>query len=160
MKDGRHDIEDQPRAGRPSSSSTPEMIAQVRELVDIDPHLTIEEIALILDISTGSVHAILHDSLEFNKISARWIPKLLSKEQKMKRVSCSKKLLAEYEHCDPRRLYEIVTGDETWIKFTETTRKQQSKYWLPKNSYTLKRPVRTLESPRFCIAYFSMRMVL
>ena len=43
-------------------------------------------------------------------------------------------MLQKYDHCDSRPLYEIVTGDEIWIKFTETTRKQQSKSWLPKNS--------------------------
>ena len=33
-------------------------------LVSIDPHLSIEEIALTQEISSGSVHIILHDVLE------------------------------------------------------------------------------------------------
>ena len=89
VKEGRHGIEDQPRAGRPISSSTPEIITQIQELVGIESHLTIEEIGIILDISSGSVYSILHDTLDYKKISASWIPKLLTKEQKEK-VSCSK----------------------------------------------------------------------
>ena len=71
VKEGRHDIEDQPRSGRPISSSTPEITAQIQELVDIVPNLTIEEIAIIFDISTGSVNSILHDTLDFRNISSR-----------------------------------------------------------------------------------------
>ena len=37
------------------------------------------------------------------------------------------KQLRKYDHSDSRRLYEILTGDETWIKFIETTRKKESK---------------------------------
>ena len=92
VKEGRHDIEDQPRAGRPISSSTSEIITQVHELVCNDPHLTIGEIGIILDISSGSVHSILHDTLDYRKRSARWIQKLFTKEQKEKKVSCSQNL--------------------------------------------------------------------
>ena len=51
-----------------------------------------------------------------------------------------KKLIKKYEDCDRRRLYEIVTGDETWIKFSEPERKERSKAWLPKNSIPLTKP--------------------
>ena len=50
-------------------------------------------------------------------------------------VSCANKLLKEYRGCDSRQLYEIVTGNETWVKFSEPQRKQQSKCWLPTGSY-------------------------
>ena len=83
-----------------------EIITQVQELVGMDPHLTIEEISVFLDFSSGAVHSILHNTLDCRKMSARWVPKVLTKEHKEKRVSCSKKLLREYYHCDPRRLYE------------------------------------------------------
>ena len=90
VKEGRCEIEDRPRTGRPISSSAPEIITQVQELVGMDPHLTIEEIGMILDISSGAVHSILHDTLDYRKMSARWVPKVLTKEQKEKMVSCSK----------------------------------------------------------------------
>ena len=82
VKEGRHGIEDQPRAGRPISSSTPEIITQVQELVGIDLHLTIEEIGIILDNSSGGVHPILDDILDYRKISARWIQKYSQKNKR------------------------------------------------------------------------------
>ena len=54
------------------------------------------------------------------------------------------KLLRKYDHCDPGRLYEIVSVDETRIKFTESTRKQQSKSWLPKIPTPRKGPSRLI----------------
>ena len=118
VKEGREDIEDEARSGRPKSASTSGTIAIVEELINDDPHLSVIEIAETVDISTGAVHHILHDVLNLRKVSARWIPKLLTKDQKKQRVSCAKKLIKKYEDCDTRRLYEIVTGDETWIKFS------------------------------------------
>ena len=82
VKEGWHGIEDQLRAGRLISSSNSEIINQVQKLVGIDPHITIEEIGIILEIASGSVHTILHNTLDYRKISARWIPKLLTKEQR------------------------------------------------------------------------------
>ena len=133
----------------------PEIINQVRELVGIDLHLNMEEIGIIRDISTGSVPQILHDTFDYRKISPRWNLKLPTKELKEKRVSCSQKLLQKYDYCDPRSLYEIVTGNESWIKFTETTRKQQSNSWIPQSSYPLEMPVQTLENLRISRVYFS-----
>ena len=92
VKVGRCSIEDKPRTERPISSTTPDVIAEVQEFVSIGPYLSIEEIALTLDISSGSVYTILHDLLEYRKISARWIPQILTKRKKEKKVSCSKKL--------------------------------------------------------------------
>ena len=140
VKEGREDIEDEARSGRPKSASTSGIIAIVEELINDDPHLSVIEIAETVDISTGAVHHILHDVLNLRKVSARWIPKLLTKDQKKQRVSCAKKLIKKYEDCDTRRLYEIVTGDETWIKFSEPERKERSKAWLPKNSIPLTKP--------------------
>ena len=54
VKECRHGIEDQPRSGRLISSCTPEIITQVQALIGIDPHLTVEEIGIILDISSGA----------------------------------------------------------------------------------------------------------
>ena len=46
----------------------------------------------------------------------------------------AKNLLEKYEHYDERRLSEICTGDETWIRYSEPPRKQQNKVWVAKGS--------------------------
>ena len=39
--------------------------------------------------SYGTIYNILHDDLGLEKLSARWVPKLLSQEQKQARVETS-----------------------------------------------------------------------
>ena len=43
------------------------------------------------------------------------MPHLLTDEQKQSRVRLASQILEKYNKCDPHRLEEIATGDETWI---------------------------------------------
>jgi len=48
------------------------------------------EIANAVGISSERVHNILHQHLNMRKLSARWVPRLLTVDQKRNRVRCSK----------------------------------------------------------------------
>ena len=41
-----------------------------------------------------------------------------------------RKLIEKYDKCDPRRLEEIVTGDETWIYHFQPYSKAKNKDWV------------------------------
>ncbi|KAI6661858.1 Transposase [Oopsacas minuta] len=41
-------------------------------------------------------------------------------------------MLSEYKESDPRRLAEIITGDETWIRYDEPLSKERNKVWVVK----------------------------
>ena len=60
---GREPLEDNPRSGRPITAVTQDNIDAVKELVDEAPHISIDNIATIVDISRGSVHTILKKHL-------------------------------------------------------------------------------------------------
>ncbi|GFO31745.1 histone-lysine N-methyltransferase SETMAR [Plakobranchus ocellatus] len=47
--------------------------------------MKIREIALKLEILKSSVHEIVHDTLEYRKVSARWVPKMLTEDHKLQR---------------------------------------------------------------------------
>ena len=87
---GRESIEDDPREGGPVTVTTPENIELVEQLILSDRRLKTKEIAEQTDISKTSVLRILHEHLEMTKISARWVPKILSVIQKQRRVECCK----------------------------------------------------------------------
>lgn len=87
FREGRCDVLDDPRPGRPLTATDPATVIRVEELVRQDRRVTIEQIADIVDVSTGAVHQILHDSLNMRKVCARWVPKMLTPEQKQARVS-------------------------------------------------------------------------
>ena len=70
-------------------------------------------------------HLLSHDS-------ARWVPKLLSDEQKRERERVSRDLLKSWSS-KKFFLYRIVTGDETWFHYYEPETKFQSSQWKRKH---------------------------
>ena len=63
--------------------------------------------------------------------SAHWVPHLLTDEQKQSRVRLALQVIGKYDKCDPRRLEEIVTGDETWIYYYfQPDSKAKNKVWV------------------------------
>ena len=132
FREGRESLEDEERIGRPRTAVTSSNTSEIRWRVEEDPHITVEELAMGVGISTGAVHSILVDELKVSKICSRWIPHSLTKDQKARRVTCARKMLSEYKDSDPRRLAEIVTGDETWIRYDEPLSKERNKVWVVK----------------------------
>ncbi|GFR67690.1 histone-lysine N-methyltransferase SETMAR [Elysia marginata] len=49
--------------------------------------------ALKLEIPKSMVHEIVHDTLGYQKVSARWVPKMLTEDHKLQRVEISQRLL-------------------------------------------------------------------
>ncbi len=96
-----------------------------------DSHISIDYIAIILDISHGSVYTILKQHLRLRKISSRWVPHQLTQEQRQRRVNICLENLQKFEN-GTWRLCDIVTGDETWIYHRKIKSKQDSKAWVSK----------------------------
>ena len=63
FKAGRTSIDDDERSGRPVSSSTPEMIERVRQIIREDRH-TIDEVSMLVGISHGTCHKILTEDMQ------------------------------------------------------------------------------------------------
>ena len=59
FKAGRTSIDDDERSGRPVSSSMPEMIERVRQIIRKDHRRTIDEVTMLVGISHGTCHIIL-----------------------------------------------------------------------------------------------------
>ena len=83
---GRDSVLDEPRSGRPRDASSQENIDLVEHIVLRDRRLKLKEIAAESGLSKSTVHRIISMGLGMNKISARWIPKLLSSVEKARRV--------------------------------------------------------------------------
>ena len=113
FNDGRESIENDTWVGWPVFILTEKNVATVKTLIDEDACYTVQEIEELSGIHLSSVLKILHERLGLGKICARWVPHLLSDEQKQSRVRLASQLIEKYDKCDPHRLEEIVTGDET-----------------------------------------------
>jgi len=66
-------------------------------------------------ISLSLLHEIESDKVEFRKLCAHWVPKLLTEEQKLKRQTSMLDFLTQYSEESINLLSHVVTGDETWV---------------------------------------------
>ena len=66
------------------------------------------------------------------KICARWVPHALTQAQKTKRVQCAQKFLSDFDRTDSRSLFDIVTSDETWVRYSKPFSKEANKVWIAK----------------------------
>ncbi|KAJ8933794.1 hypothetical protein NQ318_001524 [Aromia moschata] len=65
--EGREDINDENRAGRPSTSSSDDNVKRVRDLLNTDRRLSVRLISETLDITKTIVHEIVSESLGMRK---------------------------------------------------------------------------------------------
>ena len=82
FKLGNFLLEDDTRPGRPKTSVTKANIAAVKIVVEQDGRLYVKDIASCTGISEGSVQTILKKGLDLRKVCARWVPQMLTEEQK------------------------------------------------------------------------------
>uniref|UniRef100_A0A8C4Q567 Mos1 transposase HTH domain-containing protein n=1 Tax=Eptatretus burgeri TaxID=7764 RepID=A0A8C4Q567_EPTBU len=87
FKEGREEVEDDPRSGRPSMSRTVDNIEHVKQMVHADHQLTVWMIAEELSINKETVWSIITENLEMRKVCGKMVPKLLSEDQKQQRVT-------------------------------------------------------------------------
>ena len=59
-------------------------------MVEQDARLSVKDIASCTGISEGSVQTILKKRLDPRKVCARWVPHLLTEEQKTQRLKCAR----------------------------------------------------------------------
>ena len=67
---GISSVRDSPRPGQAHRVVTPEAIAAVEATEKKNRQVTVNEIAAHMDMSHGSAHHIVHDVLQFHKVSA------------------------------------------------------------------------------------------
>ncbi|KAG5333431.1 SETMR methyltransferase, partial [Acromyrmex heyeri] len=116
FKRGHSSVFDEERPGRPPRH------------VLADRRTKVYEVAEAVGVSYGTAFNILHDNLGMKKLSARWVPRLLTVDNKRMRLSISKQCLELFKRNSNKFLRRVVTVDETWIHYTSET-KQQSKQW-------------------------------
>ena len=123
FKNEQLNIEDTP-SGRPISVTDEKNIKAVGNLVVEDRRITIQGIAEILDISSGTVYGILHDHLHMTIVCLTWAPHLLTPLQRYERVEACEELLARHEEEGNDFLSRIVTGDESCFYYYQPEPKQ------------------------------------
>ena len=134
FKEGRTNIHDEGGQGR-KSVTTGDIVEQIDQEVRSNRRFTVSELcAKFPSISRSSVYKILTEQLQYRKLCARWVPKMLSEDHKSRRMVVALTFLTRYEEEGDDLLKKIVTGDETWVSHVTPETKRQSSQWMHTNS--------------------------
>jgi len=133
FKTGRMSIDEDPQSGRPSTSTDDVHIDAVSDLILQNRRFTIREIAEDVGISFGSCQAILTEKLNMHRVAAKFVPLVLTEDQKANRVNISQELLDRVS-INENFLKTIVTGEETWVYGYDIKTKAQSSQWVGQGS--------------------------
>ncbi|UYV84646.1 hypothetical protein LAZ67_X002944 [Cordylochernes scorpioides] len=128
FSEGREDVNDEERAGRPSTSTTDEKINKVEKMILANRRITDREVAEDLNISIGSCHSIFINDLGMRRVAAKFVPKLLNCDQKQHRMNIANEILDSVRD-DPNLLQRVITGDEAWVYGYDVETKAQSSQW-------------------------------
>ena len=79
-------------------------------------------------VSIGSVHTVLTADLGLRRVSVKFVPKLLTMEQKQRRLEIAQDMLDCVES-DSNLLNAVITGDESWVYGYDQETKAQSSQW-------------------------------
>jgi histone-lysine N-methyltransferase SETMAR len=126
FKDGRQSTHYEPRLGRLSTSCDDAHVAQFRETVRSNRRLTVQEIV------EGSCHDILTTKLEMHRVVAKFVPRLLTQDQRDSRVAICEELLDRTSE-DENFLKRIIIGGEKLVYGYDVETKMQSSQWVGKN---------------------------
>jgi len=74
FKEGRENVEDDPRSGRPISSTNDQNVEVVRTVMAEDRRSSVRMIAEETGLDKSAVHSILTDHLHMQKICAKLVP--------------------------------------------------------------------------------------
>lgn len=120
FRDGKTDLNDHPRSGRPSVIDRETVI----DAIDLDPTLTTRNLGNIFKCSHMEIAKILKAAgKRWHK--GHWVPHLLNDAQKKSRVRIARLHLNRGQR--RKFLNNIVTVDEKWISFFNPHRNNQ---WL------------------------------
>ena len=154
FKPGDFSTFDAPHPRWPKRVTTPEIIDQIHELILEDCWISAKSIAEQLHISRERVESgsIIHEDLDKQKLSMKWVPKCLKMDQKHQQCQLSEQLLNFFS-----TIQMICCDWWPWMEpgYTTMTRRQSNNQWsgsiaanpAPKNS-EYKNPLEKF-SPRF-----------
>ncbi|OHS93101.1 histone-lysine N-methyltransferase SETMAR-like protein [Tritrichomonas foetus] len=109
------------------------------------PHSSCRYIANVLGEPKSTIYDRLTSKLMYKHVHLRWVPHILTENQKANRVLLAKKLLKILNAEQKTNFTFLITGDESWF-YSKTDFNTQ---WIPENSV-----IPTIQNPGFQITKF------
>jgi len=103
-------------------------VEQVRAAVNQDRRRIIHDLCAEVGIGYGSCQRILTEQLNMHRIAAKFVPRMLTHDQKDSRVAICQEL-KETAINDPKILLNVITGDESIVCVYNPETKLQFSQW-------------------------------
>ncbi len=156
FQDGRQEMRDLKRSGRPSIKTAPTKVQEVKYAVTTQPRMTISRLALCTGLNYTTTQRILKRKLKLRKRSCKLVPHELTDVQKANRVSMSVNFL---QNCECKGWLErVITADESWFHTCNPNPKCDNMVWSVPGSDRLqvaRRPMNTEKT--MAIPFFDWR---
>ncbi|XP_026827933.1 protein GVQW3-like [Ooceraea biroi] len=127
FKDGRVSVDNESSRFR---TRTAENVERVRVAINENRRLTARELVKNLGIAKTILYQILAEDLGMSHVTTKYVPRVLTQEQKDFRVEVAEDILESIKK-DPELLKRVITGDEMWVynydPETEARSKQESR---------------------------------
>ena len=157
FRKGKETTEDQPRAGRPSTSRTPEMIEKLRQMLGQDRGRTLRLIAEELDIRTNTARRTASSAM--NRIRGRFAPDLCRTSSQMSRKQNGWKLLETSFPCVTRiHCFWKISSREMRSGVTSSNRNQNGNRW--RGVHRLRRDLQKSKVKTMLIAFFDNKGII
>ena len=152
LKEGRENVQDDPRSGQTKSQRTDANVDRVRILVRrLGVRVTAEE----LNMNRETVRQIVKEDLGTRNFSAKIVPRILTHDQIQRRLHISFNLVSNAD-----MFHRVITGDETWCFQYDSKQKRQSMQWKTQNSHRPKKNHACLDRrsrPCLCVSSLVQR---
>jgi len=161
FNEGRENVNDDSRSGRLSVVNE-DLVRAVEEKIRVNRRFAITSLSLSFpQISRSLLHEIVSDELRFRKLCARWLPKMLTEEHKLKRHASALDFLTRYSEEGDNFLSRLVTWDETWVAHATPESKQQFMEWKHTSSQTKTKFKQTTSTRKImCTVFWDRKCVL
>jgi len=160
FKNGRTSTANDDRSGRPSTTTPPSKVEEVRAAVNQDHRRTIHDLCAEVGIGYGSCQRILTEQLNVHRIAAKFVPRVLTQDQKDSRVAICQEL-KETVINDPTLLLNIITGDESIVYAYDPETKLQSSQWKsPASPRPKKARMQNSKLKRMLICFFDQEGIV
>ena len=134
--------------------ATPENTKKILRIILSDPKVKLQEIADILTISNGTVFKVVHENLSMKKLYSKWVPRLLTVEQKQQRIHDSERCLKLFTRNKKDLLRRYITMNETWIHHFTPESRSASAEWREEGESRPKRPKTQQSAGKFMVSVF------
>jgi len=104
------------------------MIERVRQIICEDRR-TIDEVSLLVGIGHGTCHKILTEDLNMRCVTSKFVPRLLSVDEKQQGLDVCLDLKKKNAANDPSFLSNVIMSDKTWVYAYDPETKTQSSQW-------------------------------